>query len=39
MGTTWQAYQKIEQPDANTTLSKLQKAAKVLGKRLVIELR
>jgi len=30
---------EIEQPDANTTLSKLQKAAKVLGKRLVIELR
>ena len=39
MGTTWQARQKIERPDADTTLSKLQKAAKALGKRLVIELR
>jgi antitoxin HicB len=38
MGTTWQAYQKIELPSSNTTLSKLQKAAKALGKRLVIEL-
>jgi hypothetical protein len=38
MGTTWQAYQKIELPNSNTTLSKLQKAAKALGKRLVIEL-
>lgn len=38
MGTTWQAYQKIESPRSNTTLSKLQKAAKALNKRLVIEL-
>lgn len=39
MGTTWQAYQKIEQPTSNTTLSKLQKAARALGKELVIEFR
>jgi antitoxin HicB len=39
MGTTWQAYQKIEQPDSNTTLAKLQKAARALGKELVIEFR
>ncbi len=37
MGTTWQAYQKIEQPNSNTTLAKLQKAAKALGRQLVIE--
>jgi antitoxin HicB len=37
MGTTWQAYQKIESPRSNTTLSKLQKAAKALNKYLVIE--
>jgi antitoxin HicB len=39
MNTTWQAYQKIEQPTNNTTLTKLQKAAKALGKDLVIEFR
>lgn len=37
MGTTWQAYQKIEQLGSNTTLAKLQKAAKALGRQLVIE--
>jgi antitoxin HicB len=37
MGTTWQAYQKIESPRSNTTLNKLQKAAKASNKRLVIE--
>jgi len=37
MGTTWQAYQKIEQPNSNTTLAKLQKAARALGRQLVIE--
>lgn len=39
MKTTWQAYQKVEHPRNNTTLTKLQKAAKALGKELVIELR
>lgn len=39
MGTTWQAYQKIELPNSNTTLTKLQKAAHALGRQLVIELR
>jgi antitoxin HicB len=39
MGTTWHAYQKIERPDSNTTLVKLQKAARTLGKELVIDLR
>lgn len=39
MGTTWQAYQKIEQPTSNTTLNKLQKAAKALGVEVVLELR
>lgn len=39
MGTTWQAYQKIEQPSSNTTLAKLQKAAKALGRELIIEMR
>lgn len=39
MKTTWQAYQKIEQPRNNTTLAKLQKAAKAMDKSLVIELR
>lgn len=37
MGTTWQAYQKIEQLNSNTTLAKLQKAARALGRQLVIE--
>jgi antitoxin HicB len=37
MGATWQAYQKIESPRSNTTLNKLQKAAKALGHQLVIE--
>lgn len=39
MGTSWQAYQKIEQPTNNTTLTKLQKAARALGRELIIELR
>ena len=39
MRTSWQAYQKIEQPTSNTTLAKLQKAAKALGRDLIIELR
>ena len=39
MKTTWQAYQKIEHPRNNTTLAKLQKAAKAMNKKLVIELR
>jgi antitoxin HicB len=38
MGTSWQAYQKIEQPTSNTTLSKLQKAARALGRKLILEL-
>jgi antitoxin HicB len=37
MHTTWQAYQKIEQPTNNTTLIKLQKAVRALGKDLIIE--
>lgn len=37
MGITWQAYQKIEQLSSNTTLAKLQKAARALGRQLVIE--
>ena len=37
MGSTWQAYQKIESPRSNTTLNKLQKAARALGHQLVIE--
>jgi antitoxin HicB len=39
MGSTWQAIQKIEQSQANPTLSQLQKVAQVLGKELVIEFR
>ena len=38
MHTSWQAYQKIESPTNNTTLTKLQKAARALGRELVIDL-
>ena len=40
IGTTWQAYHKMESTaTAAVTLVNLQKAAKALGKELVIELR
>jgi len=36
MDSTWQTVQKMEQSQANPTLSQLQKAAHALGKELVI---
>jgi antitoxin HicB len=39
MGTSQQAYRKLEQPRANTTIGTLQQAAKALGKKFVIEFR
>ena len=36
LGTSWAAAQKLESPRANPTLRQLDRAARVLGKRLVL---
>jgi antitoxin HicB len=36
LGTSWPAVQRLEKPNANPTLKQLERAAKALGKRLVL---
>lgn len=38
MQTSWPAAQRLEQPGSNTTLKQLERAAAVLGKKLVVGL-